>query len=55
MMTIKKCVCKHAYQDEKYGQGNRVVNELKTSGYRCTVCGKDIVVPVTAKKVVTSK
>ncbi len=41
-MTIK-CKCKDAYQDEKYGKGNRVFNPtLKGKGgpivYRCTIC-----------------
>ena len=54
-MTIKKCVCKHEYQDSQYGAGNRVVNELKASGYRCTVCGKEIVAPVAAKKPAAAK
>ena len=36
---IKKCTCKHKYQDEKYGKYNRVHNELVGGkGYRCTVC-----------------
>lgn len=40
--TIKKCTCKSAYQDEKYGQGKRAHN-LKADGEkgRCTVCGKE--------------
>ena len=39
---IKKCVCKHDYQDRRYGFGNRVVNKENDGGYRCTVCGKTI-------------
>ena len=39
---IKKCVCRHAYQDKMYGDGNRVCNQ-KSDGYRCTVCGKEVV------------
>lgn len=42
--VIKKCTCKHKYQDERYGKGNRVMNERKkdsTSKYRCTVCGEE--------------
>jgi hypothetical protein len=39
---IRKCTCKHKYQDEKYGKGRRVHNEMKPrSGdkeCRCTVC-----------------
>ena len=44
-MAIKKCTCKHKYQDKIYGKGNRVHNEIgsnvcvgKLKGYRCTVC-----------------
>ena len=41
---IKNCTCKHDYQDEKYGKGRRVFNQLaKATGaqeYRCTVCEK---------------
>lgn len=40
---IKKCVCKSEYQDRRYGFGNRVANQGKDGGYRCTVCGKAIV------------
>jgi hypothetical protein len=41
---IKKCTCKHEYQDEKYGKGLRVHNEcvsIRTNGkaWSCTVCG----------------
>lgn len=42
---IKKCVCKHEYQDKKYGKKNRVHNKLQNKNnniaqYRCTVCEK---------------
>ena len=38
--TIRQCSCKHDYQDNKYGPGNRVHNEgMKVD--RCTVCGND--------------
>lgn len=37
---VKKCTCKHEYQDKKYGKNNRVFN-VTVKGYRCTVCGKD--------------
>jgi len=45
-MAIKRCECKHEYQDEVYGKGNRVHNPtLKQVGnqpvYRCTVCKKE--------------
>ena len=37
------CTCKSTYQDEKYGQGKRVMNPFPHSstqiGHRCTVCG----------------
>jgi hypothetical protein len=39
---IKKCTCKHEFQDKKYGKGKRVFNYCKkTDKYRCTVCGKE--------------
>ena len=39
---IIKCGCKHPYQDEVYGQGNRVANPMvKEKTYRCTVCLKE--------------
>jgi len=42
--NIKRCTCMHAYQDEKYGKGNRVHNAMASTQqhlrkYRCTVCG----------------
>lgn len=44
MTKIIKCNCKHDYQDEKYGKGNRVHNSTARSNdhkeYRCTVCAK---------------
>ena len=39
---VKRCSCKHEVQDKLYGQGNRLMNEYN-KGYRCTVCGKEIV------------
>ena len=43
MTKIIKCTCKHDYQDEKYGKGNRVHNSTSKTEtlkeYRCTVCG----------------
>lgn len=46
--TLHKCDCgkEHEYQDETYGDGNRVVVRMvsKTSNEicdRCTVCGKE--------------
>jgi len=40
-MTTKlmRCTCKHAYQDELYGAGNRVANEMRSGQCICTVCG----------------
>lgn len=37
--SVKKCTCKHAFQDRVYGKGKRVhtVGEKNTT---CTVCGK---------------
>lgn len=40
---IQPCTCQHAFQDERYGKGNRVMNPLKKGDkqqHRCTVCGK---------------
>ena len=44
---IMKCSCKHEFQDEKYGKGNRIFNPAgkgsdQGKGYRCTVCGAAI-------------
>lgn len=43
---IFSCTCKHEYQDSVYGKNNRVFNPKgkgeDLSGYRCTVCGKEI-------------
>ena len=44
---IMKCSCKHEFQDEKYGKGNRIFNPAgkgsdQGKGYRCTVCGTAI-------------
>lgn len=45
-MSIKPCDCKNKYQDERYGQGQRVHTEgqkdSKGNGkHTCTVCGKE--------------
>ena len=43
---IVQCTCKHEYQDQQYGVGNRVANHApksdtnNTKSYRCTVCSK---------------
>ncbi len=42
---VSNCKCESIYQDEKYGKGQRVFNELPRSGKgdngqgRCTICG----------------
>lgn len=36
---IKKCDCKHEYQDNRYGKNMRVWNK-GPSRKKCTVCGK---------------
>ena len=46
MTAIKECKCKHKFQDEQYGKGNRVHNLAEkgfngSTGWRCTVC-KDV-------------
>lgn len=38
--TIKKCICKHKYQDAKYGKNNRVHN-IGELAYICTVCNSE--------------
>ena len=45
---IMPCVCKHKFQDEKYGKGNRVflLSTKKSLGpekktYTCSVCGRE--------------
>lgn len=40
---IKKCDCKNAWQDKRYGKGMRVQNATSSTPpkYRCTVCGKE--------------
>lgn len=42
-----KCTCKSEFQDKLYGKGVRLFNccgdsKGKITGYRCTVCGKEI-------------
>jgi hypothetical protein len=42
MAVIQQCGCKNAYQDKKYGVGQRVHNEQggKSKGkVRCSSCG----------------
>ena len=44
-MAIRRCTCKHAYQDARYGKGKRVMNKINkdkvVQRYRCTVCLKE--------------
>lgn len=37
---IKRCDCKHAFQDSKYGSQMRV-HTIGQKVFRCTVCGKE--------------
>lgn len=37
---IMECVCRHEYQDQRYGKDQRVHNPY-AKGYRCTVCGRE--------------
>lgn len=39
-MAIRKCVCKHEFQDRRYGPRKRVHNPTKDK-WRCTVCLKE--------------
>ena len=48
MVQCNKCECgkTHEYQDDRYGQGNRVCiciqkDKKVPPKYRCTVCGND--------------
>jgi len=40
---LKKCTCKHKYQDKKYGKKMRIHNECNQQNgvWRCTIC-KDV-------------
>jgi hypothetical protein len=43
--VVRACNCHHAYQDETYGVGQRVHNQVVTKAagppqYRCTVCAR---------------
>jgi len=45
MTEIIQCNCKSDFQDELYGKGMRLMNTMgkdKPSGYRCTVCRKEV-------------
>jgi len=42
---IMKCTCKHSFQDNRYGAGNRVFNQSvrdRAIKYRCTVCSAEV-------------
>lgn len=39
---IVSCVCKHAFQDRRYGKGKRVANYTAKGEGRCTVCSSII-------------
>lgn len=43
MIKVIACGCKNEYQDERYGNGNRIANKTGATveTYRCTVCGKE--------------
>lgn len=38
-LVVKKCNCKHDFQDKEYGQGQRVHNLSQKGESKCTVCG----------------
>jgi len=40
-VAIKKCNCKSPYQDEVYGDGNRVFT-VGVNQFHCTVCNRNI-------------
>lgn len=47
MTIVNHCTCKSEFQDNMYGKGMRLFNTCgdnkgKVTGYRCTVCGKEI-------------
>lgn len=37
--SIRKCSCRHEFQDGRYGAGNRLHNATGNGKKRCTVCG----------------
>lgn len=43
MTVVKPCSCRHDYQDDAYGAGLRVHNQVVVKSgppqHRCTVCG----------------
>ena len=44
-ITTHRCSCSHAFQDERYGYGERVMTPGKGANtsikWRCTVCSKE--------------
>lgn len=47
MTKEMQCNCKSEFQDQLYGKNMRLFNSRgdnkgKTTGYRCTVCGKEV-------------
>ena len=40
--VVKKCTCKHTFQDNQYGQGMRLFNETGGGKVRCTVCKAEV-------------
>jgi hypothetical protein len=36
---VAKCMCKHEYQDKRYGLGRRLMNYTAKGEGRCTACG----------------
>ena len=36
---VKNCKQFHSYQDSRYGKQIRVMNQLTSKSFRCTVCG----------------
>lgn len=45
MSKVMMCSCKHEFQDQQYGKGMCLFNGIgkdQKSGYRCTVCGKEV-------------
>lgn len=53
MTKILQCSCQSEFQDVTYGKGMRVFNEIgkdQNSGYRCTVCGREVGASSSKKK-----
>jgi hypothetical protein len=39
-VNVKRCDCKHAYQDKRYGKSRRLHNPNTKGQMVCTVCAK---------------